>query len=103
VQCLLCRFSSPIGQANAEIARYDGILQSIINPNVLLSPLSTKGETLIFDKLIEIVGLPGKGEKQVNVQTTMNKPRRSLLFPMLWFKNRPVMHNEIGKQRSAYE
>lgn len=28
-----------IGPANAELARYDGILRGIVNPNVLLSPL----------------------------------------------------------------
>jgi len=32
-------FVTLIGQANAEIARYDGILQSIPNPALLLSPL----------------------------------------------------------------
>lgn len=30
-----------IGQAHAAIARYDGLLQSLINPAVLLSPLTT--------------------------------------------------------------
>lgn len=29
-----------IGQARAELARYDGMLRSIINPEVLLSPLT---------------------------------------------------------------
>ena len=29
-----------LGQANAELARYDGFLQSLISPGLLLSPLT---------------------------------------------------------------
>jgi Fic family protein len=35
-----------IGQANAALARYDGMLQSIVNPFVLLSPLTTREAVL---------------------------------------------------------
>ncbi len=35
-----------IGQANAALARYDGMLQSIVNPAVLLSPLTTQEAVL---------------------------------------------------------
>jgi Fic family protein len=35
-----------IGQANAALARYDGMLQSIPNPAVLLSPLTTREAVL---------------------------------------------------------
>jgi len=31
-----------IGEAHAGIARFDGLLSSLINPNVLLAPLTTK-------------------------------------------------------------
>lgn len=44
------RFVTLIGQANAELARYDGILQSIVNPKVLLSPLTTN-EAVISSKI----------------------------------------------------
>ncbi len=37
---------SLIGQANAALARYDGMLQSIVNPAVLLSPLTTQEAVL---------------------------------------------------------
>jgi len=43
------RFVSLIGQANAEIARYDGILQGINNPGILLSPLTTREAVLYRD------------------------------------------------------
>jgi Fic family protein len=35
-----------IGNANAALARYDGMLQSIVNPGVLLSPLTTQEAVL---------------------------------------------------------
>ena len=35
-----------IAQAHAELARYDGLLQSLINPSVLLSPLITQEAVL---------------------------------------------------------
>lgn len=35
-----------IGKANSSLARYDGILQSIVNPNILLSPLMTREAVL---------------------------------------------------------
>lgn len=35
-----------IGQANAALARYDGMLQSVVNPAVLLSPLTTQEAVL---------------------------------------------------------
>lgn len=35
-----------IGQANAALVRYDGMLQSVVNPDVLLSPLTTQEAVL---------------------------------------------------------
>jgi len=39
-----------IGKAHAGIARYDGLLSNLINPNVLLSPLTTK-EAVISSRI----------------------------------------------------
>jgi len=39
-----------IGEANAALARYDGILQGIVNPAVLLSPLATQ-EAVLSSKI----------------------------------------------------
>lgn len=39
-----------VGDANAELARYDGLLQGIINPEVLLSPLTTQ-ESVLSSKI----------------------------------------------------
>lgn len=35
-----------IGRANAELARYDGILQGVVNPHILFSPLTTEEAVL---------------------------------------------------------
>ncbi|MEN6371994.1 MAG: Fic/DOC family N-terminal domain-containing protein [Armatimonadota bacterium] len=39
-----------IGKSNAALARYDGILQAVINPQVLLSPLMTQ-EAVVSSKI----------------------------------------------------
>lgn len=36
------RLIRPVGRANAELARYDGLLETLINPSLLLSPLMTQ-------------------------------------------------------------
>lgn len=41
---------SYIGKANAALARYDGILQGIVNPRILLSPLMTN-EAVLSSKI----------------------------------------------------
>jgi len=44
------RHVSLIGRSNAALARYDGILQGIVNPEVLLSPLMTE-EAIISSRI----------------------------------------------------
>ena len=39
-----------VGRANAELARYDGLLQAIVNPEILLSPLTTN-EAVLSSKI----------------------------------------------------
>lgn len=43
-----------VGQANAALARYDGLLQGIPNPEVMLSPLTTQEAVLAFPRLINL-------------------------------------------------
>ena len=40
------RLIRKIGPANAALARYDGLLQSVINPGVMLSPLTNREAVL---------------------------------------------------------
>jgi len=98
------RFISLIGQANAELARYDGILQGIVNPKVLLSPLSTK-EAVISSKiegtqasLEEVLqyeaSLDVKTEKYDDIREIINY-REAMRFAVSWLKDRPITLNLI--------
>ncbi len=40
----------PVGQASAALARYDGLLQAVVNPDILLSPLTTN-EAVLSSKI----------------------------------------------------
>lgn len=44
------RLLPKIGPANAALARYDGLLQSVVNPAVMLSPL-TQREAVLSSKI----------------------------------------------------
>lgn len=40
------RLASLVGRANAAVARYDGFLQGLVNPSVLMSPITTREAVL---------------------------------------------------------
>ena len=44
------RLISKVGEANSSLARYDGLLQAVINPEILLSPLMTR-EAVLSSKI----------------------------------------------------
>ena len=80
-----------VGQANAALARYDGLLQGIPNPAVMLSPLTTQeavlsskieGTQATVDEVLEQeAGLLKEGEKFQDIQEISNY--RSALFPLV--------------------
>ncbi|MGI9228883.1 MAG: Fic family protein, partial [Gammaproteobacteria bacterium] len=45
------RLIVPVGEANAALARYDGLLQSLVNPDILLAPLA--GQEAVLSSRIE--------------------------------------------------
>ncbi len=71
-----------VGQANAALARYDGLLQGIPNPAVMLSPLTTQeavlsskieGTQATVDEVLEQeAGLLKEGEKFQDIQEISN-------------------------------
>jgi len=73
---------SLVGSANAELARYDGLLQGIPNPVVMLSPLTTQeavlssrieGTQATVDEVLEQeAGLIKEGEKYQDIQEISN-------------------------------
>jgi len=71
-----------IGKANAEVARFDGLLQSMQNPAVLLSPLTTQeavlsskieGTKATLQEVLEFEADPKKqSEKYNDIQEILN-------------------------------
>ncbi|MGB5964646.1 MAG: Fic/DOC family N-terminal domain-containing protein [Sulfurimonadaceae bacterium] len=76
------RLFAYVGDANAELARYDGLLQGVVNPAVLLSPLTTneavlsskiEGTQATLDEVLEHeAGLNMSAEKTHDIQEVMN-------------------------------
>ena len=109
-----------IGQANAELARYDGILQGIVNPQVLLSPLTTQ-EAVLSSKiegtqtsLEEVLEYDAKQEassdRQDDLREVLNYrmamreavkylERRPVCLDLLKKVHRTLMENVRGQER----
>lgn len=88
-----------VGQANAELARYDGLLQGIVNPTILLSPLTTQeavlsskieGTQATLDEVLEHeAGMKLEGEKEKDIQEIVNY-RKSLMDAKDVVAERPI-------------
>ncbi len=88
-----------VGQANSALARYDGLLQGIPNPAVMLSPLTTKeavlssrieGTQATMDEVLEQeAGLLKEGEKFQDIQEISNY-RQALFAAREYLKDYPI-------------
>ena len=88
-----------VGQANAALARYDGLLQGIPNPSVMLSPLTTQeavlsskieGTQATVDEVLEQeAGLIKEGEKFKDIQEISNY-RKALYSAREYLKDFPI-------------
>lgn len=104
------RFITLIGQANAELARYDGILQGIINPGVLLSPLTTKeavvsskieGTQASLEEVLKYEASPDiKAEKHDDIREIINY-REAMRYAIHWIKEKPITLNLIKQMHSS--
>lgn len=93
------RLIGKIGPANAALARYDGLLQSVVNPAVMLSPLTNReavlsskieGTQATVDEVLEFeAGLDFEGEKVKDIQEIVNY-RATLLVASEYVKERPI-------------
>jgi len=103
------RFITLVGQANAELARYDGILQGIINPSVLLSPLTTKeavisskieGTQASLEEVLQYETSPDvKTEKYNDIQEIINY-RKAMRYAVDWLKDKPITLNLMKQMHS---
>lgn len=88
-----------VGPANAALARYDGLLQSVINPSVLLSPLTNReavlsskieGTQATVDEVLEYeAGIDFSGEKVQDIQEIVNY-RKALVLATEALAARPI-------------
>lgn len=83
LDCLdVSRLIRLVGPANAAIARYDGLLQSVVNPSVMLSPLTNReavlssrieGTQATLDEVLEYeAGVEFDEEKTKDIQEIVN-------------------------------
>ena len=98
-----------VGEANAELARYDGLLQGIVNPQILLSPLMTQeavlssrieGTQATLDEVLEHeAGMEMTESKIVDIQEIINY-RKALMLAKDILAEQPIslyMLREIHK------
>jgi Fic family protein len=90
-----------IGKANAALGRYDGMLQSIVNPGVLLSPLTNQeavlssrieGTQATVEEVLEYQADPSapiEPEKRADIQEVLNY-RRAMGQAVESLKQRPL-------------
>ena len=93
------RLFALVGDANAELARYDGLLQGIVNSSVMLSPLTTEEAVLsskiegtqatVDDVLEQEAGIPKEGEKAKDIQEIINY-RKALRSAHPYLNERPI-------------
>jgi Fic family protein len=97
-----------IGPASAALARYDGMLQAIINPKVLLSPLTTQeavlssrieGTQATIEEVLAFEGAdqrPSELQKEGDIKEILNY-RRAMSCAVEELKNKPINLNLINK------
>jgi Fic family protein len=95
-----------IGNARAALARYDGILQGIINPKLLLSPLMTReavlsskieGTQVSLEDVLQYeadIKEPFKPERVADIHEVLNY-RKAMGYAVNELKNKPLTINMI--------
>lgn len=93
------RLFALVGDANAELARYDGLLQGIVNPAVMLSPLTNEeavlsskieGTQATVDEVLEQeAGILKEGKKAKDIQEIINY-REALRSAQSYLETYPI-------------
>jgi len=93
------RLITLVGEANAALARYDGLLQSLVNPEILLAPLTNEeavlssrieGTQATVEEILEHeAGQEYEEGKRRDIQEVLNY-RRALRLGAEEVKDRPI-------------
>jgi len=91
-----------IGRANRAVARFDGIIQGMVDPGVLLAPLATQeavlssrieGTQATLQDVLEFDAAPSvRAEKYLDIQEVVNY-RRAMAAAVESLKKRPISLN----------
>lgn len=97
-----------IGPANAALARYDGILQAVLNPHILLSPLTTQeavlssqieGTQATIEEVFKFEGAneaPKEESRKQDITEIMNY-RRAMQYALEELKRKPINLNLLHR------
>lgn len=106
----LTRLLPKIGPANAALARYDGLLQSVVNPAVMLSPLTQReavlsskieGTQATVDEVLEFeAGMDFDAEKTKDIQEVVNY-RKTLTLATQEVAHRPISLNLLRQMHAV--
>lgn len=98
------RLIAQVGEANAALARYDGLLQGMVNPEILLSPLTDQeavlsskieGTQATLEEVLEHeAGRQYDENKTHDIQEVLNY-RTALRLAQDYLKDRPIRLNLI--------
>lgn len=98
-----------VGPANAAIARYDGLLQSVVNPSVMLSPLTQReavlssrieGTQATVDEVLEYeAGIEFDAEKTHDIKEVVNY-RKTLTLASESLTDRPITLSLLKQMHS---
>jgi len=90
---------SLIGEARARLAHYDGLLQGIVNPSIMLSPLTNEEAVLssriegtqatVGEVLEQEAGLTKQGDKYNDIQEILNY-RKALILGRNYLSDKPI-------------
>lgn len=103
------QFIKSLGLANRVLARYDGLLQSLPNPGILLSPLTTQ-EAVLSSKIegtqatladvLKFDAKPDSKEKSVDIKEVLNY-RKALRLAEDELKKRPISLNLLKRMQKT--
>ncbi len=98
-----------VGAANAAIARYDGLLQTVINPTVMLAPLTNReavlsskieGTQATVDEVLEFeAGMEFDTDKERDIQEIVNY-RKTLSLASEVVRDTPISLSLVQQMHS---
>ena len=99
-----------IARANRAVARFDGILQGMVDPNVLLAPLATQeavlssrieGTQATLHDVLEFDAVPSEqAEKYLDIQEVVNY-RKAMTAAVESLRQRPICLNLLKEVHSV--